>query len=641
MMQIRNRLLNRKVFISLFFVLISANFLVAMEWAFFVTKPSFFNSMPFQEIFGAFFIVGLGYFLAGAFLWFCLAVFAKALSLFNAVSKSALFQKYWIFIFLIPSALIFSFASLLLIDNFTNSFFSFGITKTSGTVRIYYLLIFLLIFHRIFVGLISLIEGEYWVDKSGPMLIASVLFIFVSLVFVTAGVLTESPNDSDRGMIVTTDDTDQSIKRPNIIFFASDGISADLLSAYGNKNKTTPNLDQFMNRALVAKNAFTNSERTTGAITSMLTGKYPATNKVLFPPHILRGVNAYQHLPGILKQLNYSTFQESIRYYADANDLNFLDGIELSNGVKNKNLPNPLLFNFQHASIFANKITDRILQRIKHIFFIEDMVDVFDIVIPDDYPDVYGFEDRSRVDRAIEFIKQSENPFFMHVHLMDSHCCRYSPKKAMFSVGKFPGHTEKKRAVLEDMLKQSDDYFGEIIDALQTSEKLQNTVIVYSSDHTENWGFVRSVPLVFIFPGGDYAGFISENTQLLDVAPTILDYLNVKRPHWMEGQSLLSETVDKYRPIFGIMQLQRGGFVSKKNDMLSRIVGDGPPNYGLNIMGLVICNTWYTHNIKDGSTETGIVQGHSGSCDSSNIPTPNVAKMIMREHLLDRNFLGQ
>lgn len=641
MKQTGNRLLNRKAFISLFFVLISANFLVAMEWAFFVTKPSFFSAMTLQQIFGVLFIVGLAYFLAGAFLWSCLAVFAKAISQFNAVSQSVLFRKYWIMLLLIPSALILSLASLLLIDNFTNSFFGFGITKTIGNIRIYYLVIFLLIFHRVFSELISLIEGKFWIEKSGLLLMVSVLFIFVPLVYVTAGLLTEPPEDPELSMTLTADDPDRPIKRPNIILFASDGISADLLSAYGNKNITTPNLDQFMDRALVAKNAFTNSERTTGAITSMLTGKYPATNKVLFPPHILQGVNAFQHLPGILKQLNYSTFQESIRYYADANDLNFLNGIEISNGVKNKQLPYPPLFNFQHSTLFANKISDRILQRIKHIFFIEAMVDVFAIVIPDGYPEVYGFEDQSRVDRAIEFIQQSEKPFFMHLHLMESHCCRYSPKKELFSAGKFPGPIEKKRAMLEDMLNQSDDHFGEIIDALQTSGKLQNTVIVYSSDHTENWGFVDSIPLVFIFPGGDYAGFISENTQLLDVAPTILDYLNVKRPHWMEGQSLLSETLDKYRPIFGIMQLQRGGFMSKKKDMLSRIVGDGPPNYGLNIMGLVICNTWYAHNIIDGSTETGIVQGHSGSCDSSNIPTPKVARMIMRKHLQDRNFLIQ
>ena len=43
-------------------------------------------------------------------------------------------------------------------------------------------------------------------------------------------------------------------------------------------------------------------------------------------------------------RLGYSTFQESVRYYADANDLNFLQGFDVANGVaSDENLEDTLV----------------------------------------------------------------------------------------------------------------------------------------------------------------------------------------------------------------------------------------------------------------------------------------------------------
>jgi len=290
--------------------------------------------------------------------------------------------------------------------------------------------------------------------------------------------------------------------------------------------------------------------------------------------------------------------------------------------------------------MLGRKIVERISQRLKHIFWIEDMPDVYSIVKPTGYAKVYGLSDESRVEKAIDFIQKVDDPFFMHLHLMDTHCCVFKPKTKLFSAGKFDGKKAREKALVEDLLKASDEHFEEIVEALRKTDKLKNTVIVYSSDHSDRWKFRRSVPLVFIFPDGEHRGKISNNAQLLDVAPTILDYINIKQPKWMEGESLLFETPDPYRPIYGVTKLEREDFRTEHKDRLSHIIGAGPPNYGLKVMGLVVCDTWYTYQLDNKTIKSGIIKRHSGICERAKVPGLSEAKKMLKGHLQGKGFLG-
>lgn len=614
-----------------FLLLLSVYALVSLEWLFFVTKPSFLSTLDNQKTLEALFIVSLELLVAST-LVFLLTFFVLAFT--NLLIKRS---NYSLLIF--PAVFLVSLTIFLLIDNFSNTVIGYSISDSKDIIRIGYALLFAFIFYRVFVKLKAIFNGNSFIVNKSFALSTSAIIAILTTVFSTSGILATREDEKALGMDIETISSDHKSRRPNIIFFASDGFRSNLLSIYGNKHKTSPNLDQFKSISLVAQNAFTNSERTTGSITSMLTGKYPATNKVLFPPHVLQGVNAHQHLPGLLKRLGYSTFQESIRYYADANDLNFVDSFDVTNGIQNNSMLIASIIQVQHARLLSLKILERIEQRIKHIFFIEDMPDVYAAVKPEEgFAKVYGRPDRDRIDSAIEFIAKNKNPFFMHIHLMDSHCCIYSPKKKVFSDKAFKKKSQLKTALLKDLVKESDDYFGEIIAALQEADILDNTLIVYNSDHTNNWGFRRSIPLVFIFPKRRHSGTIEENTQLLDVAPTVLEYLNIRKPGWMDGRSLISETLNRYQPIFGITKLEREHFETENDDRLSHIVGNGPPNYGLNIMGLIVCNKWYTHNLKTDSTKSAKVRGYKGSCDISKMPTRKKARSIMLEHLTTRDF---
>ena len=96
-----------------------------------------------------------------------------------------------------------------------------------------------------------------------------------------------------------------SYKLPNIILLSSDGLNAGNMSVYGYERETTPFLEEFARDAMVYENAFSNSAHTGSSIASLLTGKLPTEIRLIFPPEILRGRDAYQHLPLLLRNYGY------------------------------------------------------------------------------------------------------------------------------------------------------------------------------------------------------------------------------------------------------------------------------------------------------------------------------------------------
>jgi len=56
-------------------------------------------------------------------------------------------------------------------------------------------------------------------------------------------------------------------------------------------------------------------------------GKLPTTLRLYYPPEILMGKNAYEHLPGILHQHGYENLDISMRQFVDAFDLNMLHSL--------------------------------------------------------------------------------------------------------------------------------------------------------------------------------------------------------------------------------------------------------------------------------------------------------------------------
>ena len=101
------------------------------------------------------------------------------------------------------------------------------------------------------------------------------------------------------------------------------------------------------------------------------------------------------------------------------------------------------------------------------------------------------------------------------------------------------------------MVKRLDEALGRIRDALKSLNLLENTIIVFTTDHgchfkTRNAEYKRSahessirIPLAFSGPGFDEGGQLREMISLLDVPPTLLDAAGIKVPKSMQGRSIL------------------------------------------------------------------------------------------------------
>ena len=124
------------------------------------------------------------------------------------------------------------------------------------------------------------------------------------------------------------------------------------------------------------------------------------------------------------------------------------------------------------------------------------------------------------------------------------------------------------KAAYYAMIKLIDDQFGRLVQFLEETGQLENTLIIYSTDHGESLGdhgliekgcrFYEGlvhVPLIFSWPG-----IVQTNLQckalveLMDITPTLLEIIGIPQPAYMQGQSLWpiltgSKLPESHKPI--------------------------------------------------------------------------------------------
>ncbi len=150
-------------------------------------------------------------------------------------------------------------------------------------------------------------------------------------------------------------------------------------SIYGYKRQTTEFLEKLKEESLFAENNYSNCAHTGCSIASLLTGKDPLKTKVIFPPDILAGKNAYEHLPGILQSSGYRTIDISVRHYADAYDLNIRRGFDRSNG-RSENIDFLSVSEYRQlqgvtgdAGYFLRQSYERLQERVFHLVGVQEM----------------------------------------------------------------------------------------------------------------------------------------------------------------------------------------------------------------------------------------------------------------------------
>ncbi len=176
--------------------------------------------------------------------------------------------------------------------------------------------------------------------------------------------------------------------------------------------------------------------------------------------------------------------------------------------------------------------------------------------------------------------RDASRPFFLFLHSYDVHCPYWpaEPWRSQFGswyegtldLRKFCGREVFDKAFkgpdklsVDDLnyvnnmydggIAMADSELGGFLDGLRADGTLDRSVLVIMSDHGESLGDKRAylghnrlweeqlkVPLMIRFPRAQYGGMrVKEPVMLIDVLPTLLDYLGRPIPEGVQGESLL------------------------------------------------------------------------------------------------------
>jgi arylsulfatase A-like enzyme len=393
--------------------------------------------------------------------------------------------------------------------------------------------------------------------------------------------------DSPRVMAVNTLKTDKSeSNRPNVILITFDALSAEDMSLYGYKLKTTPYMDLFGKESYVFKNMYANSNWTRPSVASILTGTYPSTHRLINSA----GQNCF--LPDRLKHKNIASILRDNGYQTAAIVSNLLCAHPLTNDT---------IKDFDYAPVTTVddeyiKHTDPVLLLLRPLpplflnmgssahIWIYDYLWIYSRLIasmsklfePNKWDTTIAEIPELTFDLAYQYLKGAKPPFFLWIHLFPPHE-PYLPgdkfKKQFlkedifltvndqrngdvninmqFYPKKLQPVIDKLRLRYDEHILYADHEFGVFINKLKKSGYLDTSIIIVSSDHGEsfNHGFVRHkgpvlyndlihIPLIIHTPKQKQHRVIARPTEQIDIAPTILDLLNINIPPWMEGETI-------------------------------------------------------------------------------------------------------
>jgi arylsulfatase A-like enzyme len=127
----------------------------------------------------------------------------------------------------------------------------------------------------------------------------------------------------------------------------------------------------------------------------------------------------------------------------------------------------------------------------------------------------------------------------------------------------------------EAEIRSTDAAFGVLIEGLRRLDLYEQTLVVFTSDHGEEFGEhgvvgwhshtlydeLLRVPLLIKYPGSWHAGqTLSDQVRLLDVAPTIVGSLGLDRPTVFEGANLTLYAAGGPPPApYAVSALEEGG----------------------------------------------------------------------------------
>ncbi|UCC39467.1 MAG: sulfatase [Candidatus Aminicenantes bacterium] len=307
----------------------------------------------------------------------------------------------------------------------------------------------------------------------------------------------------------------------NILLISLDACRADHLSSYGYHRKTSPFLDSIAAKGIRFANAFVNTHGTTTSHVTLLTSLYQESHKVDYDiKFVPRSALMIQE---ILKAHGYTT-------------LAVTDGGRLAHQ-----------FGFDRGFIEYDDRGGGVLKGSKKLIKLIN-----------------------------KHRKKDKNPIFAFFHTYEIHSPYFPPKKYQSIFGEYKSgfkpssgnlvefskkvyelkqeDLEYIKAMYDAGIRYTDDILQNLFNELQESGFLENYLLIITADHGEEFGehggllhlnklYDELLHVPLIITGSNIPKGVVDKRLVgsVDIVPTILNQLNIKRLKHMGGISLLSQ----------------------------------------------------------------------------------------------------
>lgn len=164
-----------------------------------------------------------------------------------------------------------------------------------------------------------------------------------------------------------------------------------------------------------------------------------------------------------------------------------------------------------------------------------------------DFDGTWGIFDEPYLNYMAKVLNQCKKPFLASVFTLSSHNPYVVPQKYK---GKFPKGTNG----IHETMHYTDHALRQFFKTASSMPWYKNTLFVITADHAITpWhkeyatsANAFAIPLMFYAPGKDLKGQKNESAQQIDIFPTVLNYLNYKKPFESAGNNLFDPMAPKF-----------------------------------------------------------------------------------------------
>lgn len=312
--------------------------------------------------------------------------------------------------------------------------------------------------------------------------------------------------------------------KPNIVFIMADDLGYADVSAFGQQDYQTPNIDRLAKQGMKFTQSYSNSAVCSPARTALITGRYQMRLPVGLEEPINQGTPRdvglppdHPTLPSLLKKSGYSTALVGKWH------LGFLPNFS------------PLKSGYEYFYGIYGGGADYF----NHGY--QSRTKLFENETPVDNP---GYLTNLLTDKAIQLIDgygKNRQPFLLSLYYTAPHWPWEGPDDEAVSrkvAGRLRAYDYGTQKTYREMMQNLDTNIGRVLKALDKKGLANNTIVIFTSDNggerfSNNWPFTGMkeelleggirVPAIVRWPGKVKAGTISGQVMAsMDWMPTLL-----------------------------------------------------------------------------------------------------------------------